>query len=90
MKGKGIDFSLSDGTRGTFTFDGLKPIAQPVSGRWYLGFDCLECKQRFAFIEDPCQGREQVLAEGGEVVLQCPHCGNTRMYPAEVLDQYLA
>lgn len=67
------------------TFEGLFRSSSRmnlVPGAWYLGFNCAACGKSIAVLDDPT-GSGGVEAGGpAEFEVQCPHCGETRLYPA--------
>ena len=66
------------------------PPARVKAGTWYFGFDCLDCSQRFAILDDPSAGRSPLrFAGNGHYKVKCPHCGAAaRSYRAEAIKTF--
>lgn len=75
------------------TFEGIfrsSSRANLVPGAWYLGFHCVACGKALAVLDDPT-GSGVVEAGGpADFEVQCPHCGETRLYPASGMRSFQA
>lgn len=56
--------------------------ADLVRGQWYVGFDCHDCRRKFAvevLASNPGAAMAQ-SARKGNVTIQCPHCSSEDEY----------
>ena len=78
------------GFQGTYNVT-PKPREQVEAGRWYYGFTCLECNQRFAVFDDDSNGKTRVRFEGdGHFLVACPHCDADRLYLTSQVEHFQA
>jgi predicted RNA-binding Zn-ribbon protein involved in translation (DUF1610 family) len=66
-----------------------KRSAELKAGKPYFGFDCSACGKRFAVWDDPSAGRERFTSRRPCVFkVSCPHCGASRLYRTDQVQQF--
>lgn len=66
------------------------PKMMMVPAAWFLGFRCDACDEYFAVFDEPTGTGNVKLGGSGTFRIECPHCGETRAYPATRMQAFQA